>query len=145
VKALVEHTNFNIRVGETILPNGKVDFEVSVNCVVADRKTAIVKALSPEKKFTYAHKTAIKKALTDLGFAYDWESKRKELGMSLTKKTHPNNLPHLSDSTSDQERLAGASAWAAEVAAGHYTFVVAEEHAIDAETDLLVVVRKKVK
>lgn len=60
------------------------------------------------------------------------------------KKTHPHGLPHLSDAKGDAEILAGAALWSKQVQDGHFTFVVAEEHAIDADTDLMVVVRKRV-
>lgn len=61
------------------------------------------------------------------------------------KKQHPHGLPHLSDATSTGELLQGSAAWADQLASGNYEFVVAEEHAIDDDTDLLVVVRKRVK
>lgn len=65
--------------------------------------------------------------------------------MKNPKKTHPHSLPHLSDASSHEDLLAGSAAWAPHIADGGYKFVVTHEEAIDETTDLLVIVRKKVK
>lgn len=63
--------------------------------------------------------------------------------MKPAKKIHPEGLPHLSDATSSEEILAGSAAWAAAMSDKKYKFIVAEEHAIDETTDVMLVVRKK--
>lgn len=97
MKAVGEITNVNIRVGPTVHLDGK--YEVAVNGVSVDRKTMVIKCLSPEGKFTFEHAAAIREYMTNLGFSYDWESKRKELRMK--KK-----LPHPSECKTDQEHMA---------------------------------------
>lgn len=61
------------------------------------------------------------------------------------KKKHPHNLPHLSDASTDAEVLSGAALWAKQVQDGAYTFVVKEEHAINEDLDVMLVVRERVK
>ena len=69
----------------------------------------------------------------------------------MSKKVHPDNLPHLSeaknaDGSPDMAAItAGTAAWNSAIASGDYVFTVAEEHVIDEDNDLLVVVRKRVK
>jgi hypothetical protein len=99
VEYVIEITNFNVRVGPTA-SDGKT-FDVAVNCVVSDHEIAVVKALSPEVKFTTAHRNALKRAILSLGFRYDWKSKRKELGMNLAKE----KIHHPSEAKSDEDHI----------------------------------------
>jgi hypothetical protein len=111
----IEITNFNVRVGPTA-SDGKT-FDVAVNCVVSDHEIAVVKALSPEVKFTTAHRNALKRAILSLGFRYDWKSKRKELGMTLAKQ----KIHHPSEAKSDADHFAFAQHALEQIKAGHYT------------------------
>lgn len=65
------------------------------------------------------------------------------------KKNHTHG-PHLSDATSNEQILAGSQEWAKHIVTsdnpnGEFTFTLSAEHAIDEDTDLLLVVRKRVK
>lgn len=72
MKAFVEHLSGVVRVGPNTDIYGK-PFEYAVAYASADGRTAVVKALVGNGKFTQAHARAIIKALNAIGLQVIWE------------------------------------------------------------------------
>lgn len=76
MKAFVEPLSGIVRVGETTEKYGD-SFEYAVVFSSVDGKTAVVKALVSNGKFSRTYARAIIKALKDIGLKAVWERQRR--------------------------------------------------------------------